>query len=223
MNRFILWFTKITGAPLGWFYFKKKVYYENKKSQSRKIKGSALIISNHTSVFDYALYMFTFFRRNLRVLIAELMYDKGKLFGWFLKKIGGIKVDRNTYDFNFMGEMIDILDKGGVGLIFPEARIPTEKDSEIPLPFKPSFVYMALETNTPIIPVYTNGKYGKFKERAKIVIGEKIYLREILGDKELNKENIDFLCQYVRNKIISLGEMLDGKEKEANKTKKNAD
>ena len=24
MNRFILWFTKITGAPIGWFYFKKK-------------------------------------------------------------------------------------------------------------------------------------------------------------------------------------------------------
>lgn len=221
MNRFILWFTKITGAPLSWFYFKKKIYYENKKSQSRKIKGSALIISNHTSVMDYALYLYVFLKRSLRTLIAELMYEKGKLFGWFLKKIGGIKVDRNNYDFNFMGEMIDILEKGGVGLIFPESKIPVEGE-ETPLPFKPSFVYVAIETNTPIIPVYTNGKYGKRKERAKVVIGEKIYLREILGNKELNKENIDALCQYVRNKIISLGEMLDGKEKEANKTKKNA-
>ena len=221
MNRFILWFTKITGAPIGWFYFKKKIYYENKKVQSRKIKGKALIVSNHTSVFDYALYMFVFFKRSLRTLMAELLYNKGKLFAWFLKKLGGIKVDRNNYDFNFMGELIKVVDKGGVGLVFPESRIP-KPDEKRPLPFKPSFVYIALEANAPIIPVYTNGQYHKKGERARVMIGEKIDLFEVLDGREINKENIDFLCQYVENKIISLGELLNEKEKETKKAKKNA-
>ena len=52
------------------------------------------------------------------------------LLGWFLKKIGGIKVDRNNYDFNFMGDLIKVVDKGGVGLVFPESRIPEPNEEQ---------------------------------------------------------------------------------------------
>ena len=60
MNKIVLWFVKITGVIPQIFYFRKKVYYVNKQKSSRKIKGSAIIISNHKSVFDFALYMFVF-------------------------------------------------------------------------------------------------------------------------------------------------------------------
>ena len=216
MNKIILWFTKITGAPVSWFYFKKKIYYVNKKKQSRKIKGGAIIVSNHTSVYDYALYLFVFFGRTLRTLMAELLFEKNKLLTWFLYKMGGIRVDRNNYDFNFVGPLIDIVDKGGVALVFPEARIPKPEES-VPLPFKPSFVYIALETGAPIIPVYTNGMYNQKKKRAKVLIGEPIDLSAILGTQEVNKESIDYLTNYVRNQIISLGEQLNAKEKEGSK------
>lgn len=215
MNRFILWFTKITGAPINWFYFRKKVYYINKKSQSRKIKGKAIIISNHTSVYDVALYMFVFIRRNIHVLVAEIIYQKGKLFTWFLNKIGGIKVDRVSYDFGFMTESIDILNKGGVIEIYPEGRLPRNDEKEL-LPFKPSFVYIALESEAPIIPVYTNGQYGK-KAHARVIIGEKIYLQDLYDPMKTEQENINYLSEYIKNYIVFLGEKLN----EIEKNKKN--
>ena len=89
MNYPILWFVKVTGLPLQFFYYRKKIYYENKSSQDRKIKGKALIVSNHKSVYDYPLMMYTFFNRNIRVLISEIMYSKNKIFSWFLNTLGG--------------------------------------------------------------------------------------------------------------------------------------
>lgn len=71
------------------------------------------------------------------------------------------------------------------------------------MPFKPSFVYLALESNAPIIPVYTNGEYNT-KKRTKVLIGEKIYLRELYDESKSEKENIDYLCNYVRDYIERL-------------------
>ena len=45
-------FVKITAWPVQFFCFRTKVYYEDKRSQSRIVKGRAVIISYHTSVFD---------------------------------------------------------------------------------------------------------------------------------------------------------------------------
>ena len=208
MNRFVLWFVKITGLIPALICYRRKTYYVNKKNQNRKIKGSAIIISNHKSLMDYPLYMYTFFKRSLRTLTAEVIYQKGKLMSWLLKKIGCIRVNRDEYDFEFMSETVDILNKGGVALVFPEGKLPDDSDL---LPFKPSFVYLALESKSPIIPVWTNGKYMK-KERAKIVIGEKIYLHEMYDESKSEKENLDYLTNYVRDYISSLGERLNEKE-----------
>ena len=78
MSRFVLWFVKITGLIPELFYYRRKTYYVNKKSQNRKIKGAAIVVSNHKSIMDYPLYMFTFFCRSLRTWTAEVMYKKGK-------------------------------------------------------------------------------------------------------------------------------------------------
>ncbi len=220
MNRFVLWFVKITGWPVQWLYFKKKIYFTNKEKQGRVIDGGALIVSNHTSVYDFPLMMYIFSKNKIRTLVAKSTADKSKLFTKFLKWIGGIIVDRSSYDFAFMSEMTKCVAEGDVGLIFPEAKITRGENDpkEGLMQFKPSFVYIALESGVPIIPVYTNGIYGKEKKkkksRAKVIIGEKIYLNEMLDDKKSKKENIDFLCNYVKNYIECLGEQINEKEED---------
>ena len=69
------WFVKITGYFVQLFMFKNKIYYEDKSLQSRRIKGSAIIVSNHVTVMDFAVMMFVFYTRTLRCLIAELMFS----------------------------------------------------------------------------------------------------------------------------------------------------
>ena len=194
-------FVKITGFPAAFFCFRTKVYYENKTVQSRRIKGPAILISNHTSVFDYAVYLFVFFLRTLRVQMAELLFQK-KVLGPFLRMLGGIFVDRNTHDFGFISKSLDLLKKGWVVGVFPESRIPLPEE-ERPLPFKTSAAYLALASGVPVIPVYTNGSYFK-KKRAEVLIGTPIDVRAIEDPALSEKENLARVTNAMREKIISL-------------------
>ena len=210
MCKLVLWFVKITGFIPQLFYFGKKVYYVNKKTSNRKIKGSAIIVSNHKRLFDFVLYMYLFLFRDIYTVIGEVMFNKGKLFAWFLKKIGGIKVERENADFSFLTKCVNLLNKGKVIEIFPEARLPRRDEHDM-LEFKPSFVYLALESNAPIIPIYTNGSYLK-KKRTKVIIGEKIYAAELYDNNKTEKENIDYICKYVKEYISNLEKILNEKE-----------
>ena len=214
MNKILTWFVKLTGLPVQYFYFHKKIYYEDKKHTSRKIKGGALIVSNHTSVYDYPLVMYTFFKRTIHTLVAEVIYEKGSFMTKLMNGLGAIRVDRNSYDFRFMQEMIDVLNNNKVGLVFPESRLPTENDEEGKLlDFKPSYVYLALQTGAPIIPVYTNGVYGKLKkqkkDRARIIIGKKFYINDLYDSNKSEKENIEFINDHIKGIIKGLGEQLE--------------
>ena len=93
MSKIVQSFVKVTGWPIQWCCFRTKVHYEDKKVQGRGIKGPAIIISNHTSVYDYAVMLYVFRFRYLRYLMAELLFKRPFL-GKFLKCMGGIKVDR---------------------------------------------------------------------------------------------------------------------------------
>ena len=200
------WFVKITGWPIQLLCFRKKIYYEDKAVQSRRIKGKAIIISNHLSVYDYPLAMFVFFGRTLRFQMSELVMKKPVL-GTFLRMLGGICVDRDSHDFAFMAKCEKILEKGGVIGICPEGRLPL-RDEPRPLPFKTGAAYLALMTDTPIIPMVTNGSYFNSKERARVIIGTPIIPSQVADPKRSEKENIAALTDLMRNKIISLGNNL---------------
>ena len=213
MNKIVLWFTKITGLPIQYFYYRKKIYSINNDKKARRIKGGALIVCNHTALRDFPLVMYTFFGRDLRTLTAEVVYNKGKLMSWFVNSLGCIRVDRDSFNFNFTSKMIDVLKKGKVGLVFPESRIPDPGETNDFLEFKPSYVYMALEADVPVIPVYLNGIYGKKNKEmgdvSKVMIGEAINLKELLDSNKTDKENLDYINNYVREYMKKLKEELE--------------
>lgn len=207
----LLWFTKITGGLPAWLFFKPKVWYVDKKTQSLKLPKPCILMSNHKSLMDFVLYLVLFFGRTVRFLMAEVLFRKGKLFSWMLFGLGGIYVNRDTFDFSFMGEAIKVLDEGGTVGIFPEARLPVNGK---PWPFKPSIVYIALHSGAPIVPVYTDGNYGLFK-RANVVVGTPIQLRDYCRDENPGKEELQRLTAFLEEKMGELKEYL---EAHANKT-----
>lgn len=213
MKFLFVWFVKITGWIPQLLGLRIKVYYEDKRVQSKKIKGSAIVVSNHNGVMDFAVMMFVFWRRTLRCVVAEIMYQKNFIFTAFLRMMGTIRVDRSAHDFSFIEKGAEILRRGGVVEIYPEGRIP-EKDEERPLEFKPSAVYLALESGAPIIPVY-NSRRSFSDKRSAVIIGKPIYMRELYDDALDEKENIKNLTAILRGKIIELEEKL--KEKMENR------
>lgn len=210
MIRLFNWFTKITGWPVQFVAFRTKIYYEDKKVQGRHIKGPAIIISNHTSIFDYAVYLFVFFTRTLRFQMAEVLFKKVPL-GLILRMLGGIYVNRDTYDFSFVGKSQTILEKGGVVGVFPESRIPRPEEKR-PLEFKPSAAYLAYISGVPIIPIVTNGSYFNLKKRARVLIGKPIDIGIWWDGSKERRENLSIISERLRKEIIRLTKELKKRE-----------
>ncbi len=207
MLHFCNWFVKITGWIPQLLVFRTKVYYEDRSVQDRRIKGKAIVVSNHTCLMDFAVLMYVFFRRTLRCAAAEILYAKNFLLSFFLKAVGCVKIERNGCDFSFLSQFEKILSAGGVVEIYPESRLP-KPGEERPLEFKPSYVYLALETGAPIIPVYNNGKPFA-KERERVIVGKPIHVSDLYDSTLSEKENIAAINTYVRSKIIELGKELE--------------
>lgn len=206
MIRFFNFFVKVTGWLVQKIVFRTKIYYEDKKVQSRKIKGAAIVASNHTSVWDYCIFVFVFLFRTLRYQMAEVLFKK-KVLGLFLKLMGGIYVNRDTHDFSFIDKSNDLLNKGWVVGCFPESRLPLPNE-ERPLEFKVSTIYLALQSGVEIIPLYTNGVYFK-KARARVMIGTPFNARDYVDDSLSEKENVERITKLLRERITQLGKKLD--------------
>ena len=209
MIGFFNWFVKITGWPAQFLCFRTKILYEDRRVQGRHIKGSAIVLSNHTSIFDYAVYLFVFFTRTLRFLMAEVLFEKPGL-SRLLRCLGGIRVDRNAHDFGFMPKSLEILERGGVVGIFPESRLPLPGE-ERPLPFKVSAAYLALSSGAKIVPVVTNGSYF-CRKRARVLIGKPILASDLLPEDADETESLRIVSERLREHIIALENMLNGTE-----------
>lgn len=207
MYGFFRWLALITAWPAQVLFFKRKTYYEDKRTSNRFIKGGALIISNHYSVLDYMVNMFLFPCRKLFVVMAEMIFKRGKFFHWAMRCFGGIRSDRDIMGMRFIDESVRVLEKGKLVQIYPEAHI--SKDGSM-LDFKPSYIMIALRANVPIIPVMTDGNYGFFK-RVHVIIGKKIYLSDYCASLNPTREEIVALNEMVRNKALELRAELDAR------------
>jgi len=205
------WFIRVTGFIPMLIGFRFKTYYEDKKIQSRRIRGKAIVIANHRSLYDFALMIFLFPFRTLRCVIGEVMFKKNVFLTFLLRALGGIKVEREQHDFTFVGKCKRVLVRGGVVEIYPESKL--NKTDETLLPFKPSFVYLALECGAPIIPVYTDGNYFK-KRAARVIIGKPVDVFEFYDDNLSDKENITNITEIIRGKVLALKDELDRQSKE---------
>lgn len=211
MGKLFTGIVKVTAYPIELVVFRTKIHYEDKSVQGRKIKGPAIIVSNHTSVYDFAQMMQVFFGRHLHCLMADILY-RNRPMRWLLKELDGIKISREGKNFSFVEKSVDILKNGGVIEIYPEARIP-EPNEETPLEFKPSAAYIAILSGAPIIPVYTDGNYFG-KGRANVMIGKPINPSDIIDPSLEISKNIETLTNYIRNKVISLRDETNNKKEQ---------
>ena len=200
-------FIRITGYPVYRFWVNPRFRYEDRKAQGRLIKGKAIIVSNHTTVWDFGFWLYALPFRAHRCIMADVLKHINFFLTLFLKLNQGIFVSRKAQDLGFIKQCQHILDRGGVVQVFPESRI-AEADEEKPLPFKPSFVHIALESNAPIIPLYSSGDYFK-KGRVRAAIGKPIYVKDLYDESKSHKENLLEIAEYVRRKVIELGESFE--------------
>ncbi len=204
-REFWRWVGLITGWPVQLLLFKRKTYYEDKSVQGRRIRGGALIVSNHFSLWDYVVNMFLFFGRKLHVVMIDRMYKKSRYFHIGMDCLGGIPANRDDKGMRFVGDSVAVLEKGGLVQIYPEAYI--SRDGEMHS-FKHAYLMIALMADVPIIPVILDGNYGLFK-RTHVIIGKPIKLSDYNQNPNPSREEIAALNSVVENKCRELKDMLD--------------
>ena len=191
---------KVTGLPFALFYTRPKVYHMNPKKRGTRLPKPCIVMSNHTSLVDFPFYLAVFYFRTIHFLMGEVLFRKNKLFSWLLYSLGGIYVDRDQHSFDFVRQALHILDKGGTVGIFPQGRLPVNGK---PFPYMPGITVLALKTDAPIIPVYTDGNYGMFKT-VHVMIGEEIHIRDYTTEEKPNGEEIKRLTKLLEEKNYEL-------------------
>ncbi len=197
----------ITGYPIQWLFFKKKVYYENKKNKEWK-KGGKLIISNHYNILDYVLGCFLTFPRKLTAVSSEIPF-KSKALRFGMKFFGVVQANRITRDMSFIPKCAEVIKKDQLAVIYPEGRnTPDGKIHE----FKLSYLLIAHQAKAPIVPVISDGNYGLFK-RVRVIIGEPIDISQFISDDYTThlppREQLTAANDYVYKKVLQLREKLE--------------
>lgn len=200
--RLCLGFVKVTGILPAWIFLKPRIRLAT--GAKRQLPKSCIVISNHISLMDFVVYLLIFPFRTIRFLIAEVLYKRSKLFAAFLNLIGGIRVDRDTKSFGFVSDALKVLDDGGTVGIFPQGRLPLKGQH---FPFTVSTAFIAMNTDVPIIPVYTDGNYGITK-RVGVVIGAPIYIKELCVEGLGEQEQLAQLTKQLEEKVFALKEEL---------------
>ena len=156
------------------------------------------IACSHQSMFE-TFFLQTIFNSPVFILKKELL--KIPIFGWYLKKIGSISIDRNKINkenLNFKDQITNVVKSTNRPIIiFPQATRSEPLDRT---PFKKGAARIYEDLNIICQPVSINSgnvwpKYGSLKSNKKIIVS-------ILKSIEPGKDKIEFL-KSLENSIYS--------------------
>lgn len=195
----------ILGYPLQLLFFKRKTYYEDKKSAHVR-RGGKLIITNHFNMFDYVLTSFVVCPRKLNVVASEMPF-RSKIVTFLMKFFGAIEANRITKNMRFMDVCAEVINKGQLVQIYPEGQnSPDGKIHE----FKHSYLVIAHRAKCKILPIVTDGNYGVFK-RASVMIGKEIDVSQFFTTDRRTppRDELERANAYVHTKVLELREELE--------------
>jgi 1-acyl-sn-glycerol-3-phosphate acyltransferase len=149
--------------------------------------GGVLVISNHQSHLDPPLVGIGCWR-HMRYIARETLFAY-RPFGWLLKSIGAISIDRDGFGIRGIKESLKALKAGEMVLIFPEGT--RSSDGEIAR-FRPGITTLAVRSKAAILPVAIEGAFRVWPRskrfpglgRIRVHFGQPIPHDEIAGHDE---------------------------------------
>ncbi len=201
-NYFFYDFIKVTAAIPGLLWFRTKKLYASEKAKE-KIKGGALLISNHSGDYDPVILMFGIgYRRHHFIATSDLFNTKAKRF-WF-EQFHCIEIDKQNVSMKTFREIVDHLQQDKLVCMFPEGQVARDDEMK---KFKSGMVLMSVTAKKPIIPVYIK-KRKSIWERQRVVIGEPINPMEMFGRMPSLAE-MDQIAALLREKEEELKQLAE--------------
>lgn len=172
--------------------------------------GPAILAPNHVSVLDpVAVALATSARgRPVRFLAAAEFFSH-PVWGWGLRRTKQIPVRRGTRDLGALGQLQDVLQRGGLAGIFPEGRVGT---GEVPLRGRSGLVRAASAARVPILPIGVWGTQARWPQGGlrlsrplrvpvAVVMGDAIHVPDEAGSSVVLREVTREITQEVMRSI----------------------
>ncbi len=177
-------------------------------------KGKAVLTMNHTSNLDAVNIVLGTFEKKYFLAKKELF--KNKLFGAFIKAMGGIKIDRQSADVGAIKNALKVLKNNKKLIIFPEGTRNKSDNVELG-EVKSGAAMLAIKAKAPIIPVWVYNRPHAFR-MTKILIGKPYELDEFYGAK-ITEEVLDKASEIVSQKLNQLKQQAEEKFSKKRKSK----
>ncbi|MBQ9414645.1 MAG: 1-acyl-sn-glycerol-3-phosphate acyltransferase, partial [Clostridia bacterium] len=170
-------FMKVTAALPGLLWFRPRWIYENDAAKKR-IRGGALLVSNHDGFFDPLYLQFAVWYRRHHFICSKEFFE-GRA-AWMFRAFHCIPIDRENFQMSSFRGILDHLRAGELVTIFPEGHV-NDGSGEIAA-FKSGMVLMAMQSRTPIIPVYLKPR-AHWYSRLVFAIGEEVDPNTLFADR----------------------------------------
>jgi 1-acyl-sn-glycerol-3-phosphate acyltransferase len=186
-----------------WYRIKKT--YDGVEAK-KKIKGGAIISSNHVGFSDPFILLTAFLSRRLHFLfMSELI--KNKFQAWLYKNVFlSYPIDRNKPSLQTIKFLSQYVANGHVLGLFPEGHI--KRDDQID-DFKGGVVLIAYLSDKPIIPVYHERRKNIW-HMTRLVIGKPFNVKEMVGPTP-SQDKLNQVAKQLHEYELHLKEMCESR------------
>jgi 1-acyl-sn-glycerol-3-phosphate acyltransferase len=184
---------RLIGIPIFYLLFFPKVI--GKKNVN--IKGKAIIVSNHISMWD-PLFISVVFKRQI-FYMGKVELFKNLFARLFFKAVKAFPVRRGEGDLPAIRHAFRLLRDGKLFGIFPEGKRVKTGGLE---KFEPGTAMIALKTGAPVIPLYIKGSYKYFR-RMKLIVGEPVLISDYVGSKT-DPSTVEAATKFLEDKLKDL-------------------
>jgi 1-acyl-sn-glycerol-3-phosphate acyltransferase len=98
-------------------------------------------------------------------LARKELFESNRFFGWFISSLHAIPLERRTFDSTGLRKAIEILQEGGLLVVFPEGT--RSKDGKIGK-IQKGISLLGLKANVPLVPTLVNGTYQAWPRQYKL-------------------------------------------------------
>lgn len=199
--------------PFLWLFY--KIFYRVKVFGKENLvkKGKRIVVCNHLGKADVlavgALYP------DKTVFLSKIEWYENKVFGWILRKLGSIPIDRDKPSLSSIKEGLQVLKNNKRLAIFPEGRrnFDTNDLQEI----KQGTALFAVKGQSEITPVIIYDRLKMFK-KGYVIVGKPFDFSEFYGQKfndEVSQKCTEILTEKMRELQLEIFKLV-----EEEKTKK---
>ena len=202
---FLYDFCKWTGWWQCLLWYRLKIKYDGKEAK-QKIKGGAIISSNHVGFSDPFILLCAFLYRRIHFLFMTDLI-KNKFQDWAYRHIFlSFPIDREKPSHQMVRFLGEYVKNGHVLGLFPEGHI--KRDDQVD-DFKGGVILIAYLSGRPIIPVYHQRRTSVWRT-TRLVVGKPINVREKIGDR-ISQEKIQEVAKELHEYELHLKEMCEEK------------